>query len=115
MSSDFDNATPVDILATIRQACDQLEDAENLVSADEQISFVLGEGWHKQFGSFEEWCKQQVMPVLTASKVKHSSKDFENAKYQKEMADMYMVMIEIHFQDKAFECLSQVGIASVYR
>ena len=103
-----DNATPSDLLACIRQACDKLECVPDIADAAQQIEHVLGDGWHKQLGPFDDWFRDQVVPVLTAYERK-KGKDMANAQYQKELADMYMAMVDLTFQEKAMKCLSQVS------
>ena len=116
MSSESDNATPIDLYTCIRQACDKLVEVDHgHTTADEQIRFVLGTGWHKQLGPFEEWRRAQVEPVLREHQQKHSRKQMAIAQQQKQLADMYMDMVEKHFFDKALQCLSQVCHRSAWQ
>ena len=108
MSSEDSSATPADLYTCIRQACDKLDANQTFPAAEEQISFVLRTGWHNQLGSFDEWSRDQVAPVLREYQQKHSSKQMSTAQQQKQLADMYMDMVEKQFADKAFHCLSQV-------
>lgn len=102
-----ENATPVDLLATIKQACNPLKDMPQLKTSDEQIDYLLGNGWHSQLQPFEQWRQEQVKSVLTVFE-KKGSKNFAKAKEYKQMADMYSSMVESEFTNKAFQSLSKV-------
>ena len=104
----LDNSTPFDLYTCIRQACDKLLVDQRYSTADDQIGFVLGAGWHKQLDPINDWFHGQVVPVLDKYQQTHSAKQLTTAQQHKQMADMYMGMVEKSFADKALNYLSQV-------
>lgn len=103
--SDSSVMSPSDLYAYIYKFCEKAEGGfENSI---DQVNFLLSN--HIEF---TDLYKKQFVPIFSQV-MKKAGKSLEQAKFQREFADLYKNVVEPQFMDNAFESLNKVSFIAL--